>query len=172
MTIGEQIRKYRKEAKMSQKELGVKLGISQQQIAQYENGNRIPKIDTINNIAGALEMGVRRLYPDFTMEEWKKSETYLQAREQNAIVDSVLHMLSKVCGDICTDKDRVGSSSYDLNYILSMNDKKYILLREDIDKLASHLHSLLPFILEAFNENNLQAQTIIELNESLASTER
>ncbi len=58
MNIGEQIRKYRKEAGLSQKELGQKLGVSQQHIAQYESGKRIPKLETINKIAGALNMGI------------------------------------------------------------------------------------------------------------------
>lgn len=54
MSIGEQIRKHRKGAGISQKELGNRLGISQQQIAQYENGKRIPKIETLQKIAIAL----------------------------------------------------------------------------------------------------------------------
>ena len=54
MSTGEQIRKYRKIANISQKELGNRLGISQQQIAQYENGKRTPKIETLQKIADAL----------------------------------------------------------------------------------------------------------------------
>ena len=37
MSIGEQIKKYRNEVGLSQKELGEKLGVSQAMIAQYEN---------------------------------------------------------------------------------------------------------------------------------------
>lgn len=56
MNIGEQIRNYRKKAGISQKELGERLGVSQQHIAQYENGKRIPKRETIRKIASALNM--------------------------------------------------------------------------------------------------------------------
>lgn len=56
MNIGEQIKKYRKEAGLSQKELGERLGVSQQHIAQYESGKRIPKIETIIKIATALDI--------------------------------------------------------------------------------------------------------------------
>ena len=58
MNIGEQIKKYRIKANLSQRELGMKLGISQQQIAQYENGTRVPKIETVKKMAVALEVDI------------------------------------------------------------------------------------------------------------------
>lgn len=59
MSIGENIRRIRKDKKLTQKELGEKLkGISQQQIGQWENGNKIPKLETIRKIADALEVGL------------------------------------------------------------------------------------------------------------------
>ena len=63
MNIGQQIRKYRKESHLSQKELGTRLGVSQQNIAQYENGRRIPKLETIKKIAAALDIPLSELDP-------------------------------------------------------------------------------------------------------------
>ena len=51
MDIGEQIRNHRKKDGLSQKELEKKLGVSQQHIAQYENGKRIPKLETLIKIS-------------------------------------------------------------------------------------------------------------------------
>ena len=61
MTTGERIRKFRTENKLSQSTLGSKLGISQQQIAQYELGTRTPKIDTLAKIANALDIDIDNL---------------------------------------------------------------------------------------------------------------
>lgn len=61
MTTGERIRKFRTEKKLSQSTLGSKLGISQQQIAQYELGTRTPKIDTLAKIANALDIDIDNL---------------------------------------------------------------------------------------------------------------
>ena len=61
MNIGERIRDYRKKAGLSQKELGKKLDVSQQHIAQYENGKRMPKLDTLKKIANALEIDINDL---------------------------------------------------------------------------------------------------------------
>ncbi len=59
MGIGENIKRIRIQKKMTQKELGEKLGeITQQQIGQWENGNKKPKIETIQKIATALEVSL------------------------------------------------------------------------------------------------------------------
>lgn len=58
MTIGERIKKIRQEKGLSQKELGEKLGVSQQMIGQWEAGKANPKIETKRKIADALECQV------------------------------------------------------------------------------------------------------------------
>lgn len=61
MTTGEYIRKIRQEKGLSQKELGKKFGVSQQMIGQWENGNSIPKMETLQKIADALDTSVAEL---------------------------------------------------------------------------------------------------------------
>lgn len=56
MTIGEKIRELRKEKDISQKELGILLGVSQQTVGQYETSPHEPKIETLRKIASALEV--------------------------------------------------------------------------------------------------------------------
>ncbi len=73
-TIGESIRRMRKEQNMTQKELGEKLGgISQQQIGQWENGIKNPKKETLQKIADALGISPYSLYSfDMATEEIAK----------------------------------------------------------------------------------------------------
>ena len=54
MTTGERIKAARKRAKMTQAALGLELGVSAPMIAQYENGARNPKYETLKKIAEAL----------------------------------------------------------------------------------------------------------------------
>ena len=56
MTTGERIQKARKAAKLSQKELGDKLGVSASMIGQYENNLRKPKLERVLAIANALSV--------------------------------------------------------------------------------------------------------------------
>ena len=73
MTLGENIRAFRKKRGLTQRELGslIGTGMSQQQLAQYEKGIRIPKADTLQLIADALETPVQSILPSgrYTAEQ-------------------------------------------------------------------------------------------------------
>ncbi len=70
MTDGERIRKFRKRAGMTQKELGEKLGLSFQSVAQWENSLRNPKEETLQKIANALEISIYELKGLSDVEAW------------------------------------------------------------------------------------------------------
>ncbi len=63
MTTGQLIKAARKNAGLTQKELGEKLGIAYQTLAQWENDLRNPKIETLNRIATALGVNSMELTP-------------------------------------------------------------------------------------------------------------
>lgn len=54
--IGSRIRQYRMLAKLTQKELAQRCGISESAIRNYELGNRLPDSETLKTIASALEI--------------------------------------------------------------------------------------------------------------------
>lgn len=64
MSTGKRIQEARKKAGLTQKELGERLGISYQTIAQWENDLRNPKITTLQKIAGALGIDWTNLADD------------------------------------------------------------------------------------------------------------
>lgn len=64
MTTGQLIKEARKKAGMTQKQLGEKLGIAYQTLAQWENDLRNPKYDTIRRIAAALDVEWTELVPE------------------------------------------------------------------------------------------------------------
>lgn len=67
MRSSEKIKNARLQAGLTQKELAKRLGTSQQNIAQYENGKRVPKIETLQKIAKALKVSVNELRSDNEM---------------------------------------------------------------------------------------------------------
>lgn len=70
MDIGDKIRKIRLSKGITQKQLSERLNTSQQNLAQYENGKRNPKIATLKKIAGALGVPVSVLSGDYTKEDY------------------------------------------------------------------------------------------------------
>ena len=55
-TFGENLRKCRKEAGLTQQQLGDRLSCSKELISQYERGKLHPKIETVKRFADALSV--------------------------------------------------------------------------------------------------------------------
>ena len=58
MGFPENLKRIRKEKKITQKQLADRLKIKQQAISQYENGQCIPKLDLITKLANILNVSV------------------------------------------------------------------------------------------------------------------
>ena len=71
MTTGQLIKAARKQAGLTQKELGERLGITYQTIAQWENDLRNPKSETLMRIAGALDVAWTDLVPEEDMHKYR-----------------------------------------------------------------------------------------------------
>jgi len=59
--FGRNLRRARKELDMTQEELGRRSSHHRTQIAAMERGERLPRIDTLLRVAGALEVSPERL---------------------------------------------------------------------------------------------------------------
>ena len=61
--VGKQIRKYRRENNLTQKELGLKVGVKHNTISAYESGVNEPEQNMIFALANALGVSVNDLFP-------------------------------------------------------------------------------------------------------------
>lgn len=112
MSIGDNIRRLRKEKGWTQTELAKILNVSQQMIGQFENNKNPPKIETVEKIASALGVAPVDLmgfeywdqkYPnagkEYTIfESWDnylKSIGYTVQHDFSQIEDECEHTLTK-----------------------------------------------------------------------------
>ena len=71
MTVGEKIRKTRKQKNMTQNTLARSTGLAAITIRQYEADKYIPKIENLSKIANALETSLSEfLKPDQAISEY------------------------------------------------------------------------------------------------------
>lgn len=61
MFFGEKVKALRKEKGLSQRQLGEKMGVKQQTVAQYEKAIEQPKLSTVRKIAEALGIPLSEL---------------------------------------------------------------------------------------------------------------
>lgn len=64
--VGQQIKYHRKLKKMTQKELGLIIGVKHNTVSSYENGTNEPEQDTLFAIAKALDISINDLFPSTT----------------------------------------------------------------------------------------------------------
>lgn len=57
------IKKYRQEKGLTQKELAGKINISERALQNYENGERTPNVITAQRIASALGEEIQNIFP-------------------------------------------------------------------------------------------------------------
>ena len=136
MTIGEQIKKIRQEKGLLQKELGEKLGVSQQMIGQWETGRANPKIGTLQKIADALNVSLNDLVPD-SFEQTIQVGHELSASDYSTIEAMANHK-------IFTDKERekiFEKIEHHRNIIAKMIDQDKLL--EYSNKTHTELENIL-----------------------------
>lgn len=94
MSIGENIKKYRKEKGLTQRELADKLNIATNSLSRYEIGERRPPIDMIEKIAEILNVTPIQLMYDEEVEnalnqsaddEAQRQEMYLKELREDTI---------------------------------------------------------------------------------------
>ena len=96
MNIGENIRQARKNAGLTQKELGEKLGISAAAIGQFEKKNSNPHNSTVQKIAAVLEISPLTLYdqeqPQNMLQRVSTYTEHLSSQETRLL--AYFHMLN------------------------------------------------------------------------------
>lgn len=95
MTTGELIRKCRKEAGLTQKELGERAGIAEPTIRKYESNRLNPKIETLQKIADALNVSVSELSDNV------QHTSILSTKELSALNLSQLQSLLNLYEEMC-----------------------------------------------------------------------
>lgn len=138
MTIGENIKRIRKERGLTQEELGKSIDISGVAIMRYEKGQREPKIETIKKIASAL--GV--------------SEYELQGVDSNIIIKS-LSSTASFYNYLHALGYRINESPY--------NDKWEIAIKESGKKI--YISSAEMSILENATQENIDLRITKYIND-------
>lgn len=107
--LGDKIKKIRKNANMTQKQLSDKLRISEQALALYEQNRRKPNPDMLKDIANILEVSVDYLLNNEVSQEFKaqseENQELLKAVAEGLTDPLTKTLYSKVC-DLKNDRDK------------------------------------------------------------------
>ena len=93
MSVGENIKRIRKEKGLTQKQLGELCGLADSAIRRYENGGANPKIETKKKIANALEVPVEDIDPD--LESLTKSLIMKEKERKMEEIEHIINLIKK-----------------------------------------------------------------------------
>ena len=176
MSVGENIRKLRKEKGMTQKALGTLCGINEANIRKYESGKQNPKLQTIEKIATALEttpfnlMGVSEdldiKYPDLAKhaKEYECLCEYLNSigyvidtiTEDTPISIEYFQRDNKM--DLLSEEDIKRGYAMGVTETIKIiqNNKTYFLEEEEFNKLAQLIKDVIAFKLWVIDKKRLK----------------
>ena len=166
LNVGENIRKIRKSQKLTLKELGKRINLSEQAIGQYERGNRRPSIETLIEIANALDVSPlvligenKDIFLDFMQG--------LEAEDKENVMDEMYDNDFKRISNFLNTKGynvKLDHSDNDNNdQVTILKGKRIVATMSDVDFLNSGndmLKSIENFIQfsvqEFFNKNGVK----------------
>ncbi len=170
MTIGENIRKIRKEKGLTQKELGERLGITQSAIGQFENDKTCPTVITILRIADALNVefsDITGKYPTTNnkdINDWLADSIHIDGK------NGIIAILEDIYGKV-EENEVTGLRGCTYYYTVGENEKQFIIYEGNIDTLYDMVKSIIPIFLNAVKEERTEEEVLEEISKELNNTE-
>lgn len=127
---GNQIRKYRKEKGLTQRQLGERCGIDEANIRKYELGNANPKLETLHRIANALNISYLKLVESEIIES---SMENVEEERKSILREFVRLNKEQEENNIPELKKQISNVLEKLN----INDKQILELLNEMDNIET-----------------------------------
>lgn len=166
MTVGENIKRIRKERGFTQKKLGELCGMNEVQIRRYELGKANPKIETVDKIASALGVSVLNIMEDLTTKQWETTSEYQRLDKSASALNGIVAILTDIYGKT-ESKDLEGKYASGHYYVIGEGENQFILYDSDIDALYKSTKASIPFLVEKMKDSRPEKEIIQEYLEEL-----
>ena len=135
-SIGQKVKELRKKSKLTQVELGAKIGVSGATVTRYENGNITLKYDTLKKIAAVLDAPMSEFLTEGQLN-WRKEEHGKQGLQ--FILESMFDDVSRY-DHHTVDSD--GVPEYDGNFTFTLSKKG----QKDIELHRGEFEKIFDFV--------------------------
>lgn len=163
MTVGENIRKLRKERGLTQKQLGEMCGIAESNIRKYEADKQNAKIETIEKIAQALGVPIRAIKENITWNEYRDTEELKQLERSSLPFEGMEVSLENVFGAI-EEKWLMGETGWQRSYYLvGKAPNTFVLYESNIEALVKATEALIPSLVDRMKDTRPEAEIVQEI---------
>ena len=167
MTVGENIRKLRKERGLTQKQLGELCGINEANIRKYEADKQNAKIETIEKIAKALGVPIVKIKEDLTWAEHQNTEEFKQLEQPTYLFEGIVVALEEIYGAV-EEKSIIGENGLERPYwVVGKAPNSFILYEDDIETIVKSAKASIPALVDRLKDTRPEAEIIQEITEEL-----
>lgn len=146
MTVGENIRRIRKEKGLTQKQLGELCNMKEANIRKYELDKANPKIETIDRIASALGVSIAQIKENVTWEERKNTSEYQKLEHHVTVTEGILALLNELYGYV-ESKPVYGEYGEGRYYLVGKEAEQFVLYDGHIDDIHEYFKKSVPFLI-------------------------
>lgn len=158
MSVGENIRRIRKEKGLTQKKLGELCGIAEPNIRKYELGKANPKIETISKIADALEVHIQELLDGYSIPTEEK-----QLKQYANGLDGLIAIIVDIYGKAEWKFFNMDGSTE--SYILVGEEgEQFVLLDDDMDTLYNSTKASIEFLINNIENKRTEDKLLNDLS--------
>lgn len=161
MNIGKKIKKYRKEAGLTQKQLAEKIGRKEITIRKYESGEREPRISIINDICEALNLPIDEFGEELFEIKRRGEERLEEIRQQpfNSFNEYESNPVKKSMTQYKLINDLLLVYGYKIEYYNTGGSIGKLATKEDIKKVEERAEEYA----EAMSNNIIPSAKVINL---------
>jgi len=170
MTVGENIRRIRKEKGYTQKQLADKCKMYESQIRKYELGKANPKLETIDKIANALGVAITKIKEDISWNEFLNTSSAQSGIREGNAMEGVVAILAHIYGN-AEEKSVFNKNGECPYWLVGTGNNTFVLYEEHIQQLLEYFKTSTPFIIENMKDTRPEGEIIKEILADLNSPE-
>lgn len=180
---GKVLKEARKQRGLTQKQLGELMGMSYQQIGQYENGKRLPKMQTLERFSKALKIDFDTLYSmidpystvevrcrvytnklEYLVDLIKNDKMPLDKKQKETLINDIKNDIEKIKKEALTMKNEE-IEAYSFNMIIKHSN---IILDKIIHSLKNYdVSNIIDLLYFYLNVSSTAQDKIIDYAEDL-----
>ena len=135
MSLGENIKKRRREMNLSQETFGDMINVHENTIRKWEKGTSYPNAAELKNIAEALDTTTDALFDDKTPSTFVKNSAYQDKTEIKNSVPSMAYW-----GSLVDNAEKTAENGKNITVIINLVKTALNILESSIEKTQNREH--------------------------------
>lgn len=162
MPISENLKRLRKERRLTQKKLGELCGLAEITIRQYEGGKYQPKIETLEKMARVLGVPIQEIKEDISWDEYQDTEVWKNIDREVNSVQGVIAVVAEIYGKVSYIEKEISGQSVSY-WLVGRFPNQFVIHEKDMDALYEMTKNAIQPLVERMKDTRPEAEIVQEI---------